>query len=41
MRGIEKQHSSTVTSAMLGCFRQKDTRQEFLSLVQQPAAGSL
>ena len=40
MRGIEKQHSSTGTSAMLGCFRQKDTRQEFLSLVQQPAAGS-
>jgi len=39
MRGIEKQHSSTVTSAMLGCFRQKDTRQEFLSLVQQSASG--
>jgi GTP cyclohydrolase I len=39
MRGIEKQHSSTVTSAMLGCFRQKETRHEFLSLVQQPATG--
>ena len=26
MRGIEKQHSSTVTSAMVGCFRQKETR---------------
>jgi GTP cyclohydrolase I len=36
MRGIEKQHSSTVTSAMLGCFRKKETRLEFLSLVQQP-----
>jgi GTP cyclohydrolase I len=36
MRGIEKQHSSTVTSAMLGCFRQKETRAEFLSLLRQP-----
>jgi len=35
MRGIEKQHSSTVTSAMVGCFRQKETRLEFLSLVRQ------
>ncbi len=34
MRGVEKQHSGTVTSAMLGAFRQrKDTRDEFLSLV--------
>ena len=39
MRGIEKQHSSTVTSAMLGCFRQKETRLEFLSLVRQPTGG--
>jgi GTP cyclohydrolase I len=36
MRGIEKQHSSTVTSAMVGCFRQKETRAEFLALVRQP-----
>jgi GTP cyclohydrolase I len=36
MRGVEKQHSSTVTSAMVGCFRQKETRSEFLSLVRQP-----
>ena len=36
MRGIEKQHSSTVTSAMVGCFREKETRTEFLSLVRQP-----
>jgi GTP cyclohydrolase I len=39
MRGIEKQHSSTVTSAMLGCFRQKETRSEFLSLVRQAGNG--
>jgi GTP cyclohydrolase IA len=41
MRGIEKQHSSTVTSAMVGCFRQKETRAEFLSLVRQPGSGGL
>ena len=35
MRGVEKQNSSTVTSAMVGCFRQKETRTEFLSLVRQ------
>ena len=39
MRGIEKQQSSTVTSAMQGCFRQKETRLEFLSLVRQQGAG--
>ncbi len=34
MRGVEKQHSGTVTSAMLGGFRErKSTRDEFLSLV--------
>ncbi len=34
MRGVEKQHSGTVTSAMLGAFRsQRATREEFLSLV--------
>ena len=34
MRGVEKQHSSTVTSAMLGVFKtQLQTRNEFLSLV--------
>jgi GTP cyclohydrolase I len=41
MRGIEKQLSSTVTSAMVGCFRQKETRLEFLSLLRQPGAGGL
>jgi GTP cyclohydrolase I len=39
MRGIEKQNSSTVTSAMVGCFREKETRSEFLSLVRQPVAS--
>ncbi len=34
MRGVEKQHSQAVTSAMLGSFRNdKQTRDEFLSLV--------
>lgn len=34
MRGVEKQHSGTMTSAMLGAFRQqKETRDEFLSLL--------
>jgi GTP cyclohydrolase IA len=38
MRGVEKQHSGTVTSAMLGAFRaQKETRDEFLSLVAERA----
>ena len=35
MRGVEKQHSGAVTSAMLGAFRtSKETRDEFLSLVR-------
>jgi GTP cyclohydrolase IA len=41
MRGIEKQHSSTVTSAMVGCFRQKETRTEFLSLVRHGNGSAL
>jgi GTP cyclohydrolase IA len=37
MRGVEKQHSGTVTSSMLGAFRSnKSTRDEFLSLVARP-----
>src|SRR5437764_1493788 len=37
MRGVEKQHSGAVTSAMLGAFRtRKSTRDEFLSLVGRP-----
>ncbi len=39
MRGVEKQHSSAVTSAMLGLFREnKQTRDEFLSLVRGGAS---
>jgi len=39
MRGVEKQHSGTVTSAMLGAFRDnKETRDEFLSLIRQDAS---
>jgi GTP cyclohydrolase I len=34
MRGVEKQHSSTMTSSMLGAFRQKETREEFLALIR-------
>jgi GTP cyclohydrolase I len=35
MRGVEKQHSGTVTSTMLGAFRtNKETRDEFLSLIR-------
>ncbi len=40
MRGIEKQHSSAVTSSMLGCFREEEeTRTEFLSLIRQRTNG--
>ena len=36
MRGVEKQHSDAVTSAMLGAFRdRKETRDEVLSLMNQ------
>jgi GTP cyclohydrolase I len=35
MRGVEKQHSSTITSSMLGAFRQKETREEFLALIRR------
>jgi len=34
MRGVEKQHSSTITSSMLGAFREKETRVEFLALIR-------
>ncbi len=40
MRGVEKQHSSAVTSAMLGCFREEqETRTEFLSLIHNRTNG--
>ncbi len=35
MRGVEKQNSSTVTSAMRGVFSKQSTRTEFLSLVRE------
>jgi GTP cyclohydrolase I len=37
MRGVEKQHSSTVTSAMQGVFQKQNTRTEFLTLVRERA----
>jgi len=41
MRGVEKQHSGAVTSAMLGGFRTcKETRDEFLSLVNHRMNGA-
>ncbi len=40
MRGVEKQHSGAMTSAMLGAFRtQKKTRDEFLALVNHRGNG--
>jgi GTP cyclohydrolase IA len=39
MRGVEKQNSTTTTSAMLGAFREnKQTRDEFLALVNSNKA---
>jgi GTP cyclohydrolase IA len=40
MRGVEKQNSSTVTSAMRGVFSKQSTRTEFLSLVRERARGN-
>jgi GTP cyclohydrolase IA len=40
MRGVEKQHSGAMTSAMLGAFRErKETRDEFLALVNHRGGG--
>ncbi len=42
MRGVQKQHSATVTSALLGVFKtQLQTRNEFLSLVRTGRNGML
>ncbi|MBV8206106.1 MAG: GTP cyclohydrolase I FolE [Acidobacteria bacterium] len=41
MRGVEKQHSSAVTSSMLGIFRDcAQTREEFLSLIRAKQNGA-
>lgn len=40
MRGVEKQHSSTITSSMLGAFRnEKETRDEFLALIRSKGSN--
>ena len=40
MRGVEKQHSGAVTSAMLGAFRNRQTtRDEFLALVGRSSSS--
>ncbi len=35
MRGVEKQHSVTTTSAFCGAFRQAKTRDEFMNLIKK------
>jgi GTP cyclohydrolase I len=41
MRGVEKQHSSAVTSHMLGSFRSSEkTREEFLQLIRNGKNGN-
>jgi GTP cyclohydrolase I len=40
MRGVEKQNSYTITSAMLGAFRDHGrTRMEFLELLKHKSPG--
>lgn len=34
MRGVQKQHSKTVTSAMSGVFEEQPTREEFMNLIR-------
>lgn len=34
MRGVEKQNSFMTTSALLGCFRDRATRQEFMGFIK-------
>jgi GTP cyclohydrolase I len=39
MRGVEKQNSLTSTSAMLGAFKQPQTRAEFMTLIARRASS--
>jgi GTP cyclohydrolase I len=41
MRGVEKQNSSTVTSAMVGVFQKQNTRNEFLALVRERTSNNI
>ena len=42
MRGVEKQNTIAVTSAMLGAFRnQQQTREEFLKLIRRSGVGDV
>jgi len=41
MRGVEKQHSATVTSSMIGAFRAQQTRQEFLALIRDKSSNGV
>ncbi len=38
MRGVEKPNSTVVTSALLGAFQKRDTRQEFMNLISNSAS---
>lgn len=37
MRGVEKQNSNMISSALLGCFQSPATRAEFFQLIERPA----
>ena len=39
MRGVEKQHSAAVTSAMKGVFQAQKTREEFLQLIRMRSSN--
>ena len=39
MRGVEKTHSNTTTSALRGLFLKEDTRKEFFDIINAPQAN--
>lgn len=39
MRGVEKTHSNTTTSALRGLFLKSDTRKEFFDIINAPQAN--